>query len=85
MRPILLGVGFVIAILAADVQPGSAAPRPRCVRDGAFGSGTWDCTYHNLQQCLASASGNGGSCYENPNYRGPERKPARRSSPERRY
>jgi hypothetical protein len=86
MRAIWLGLGFLAVTVAADVQSASAAtaPRPWCVRDGSFGQGSWDCTYHNLQQCLASASGNGGSCEQNPKYRGPPREP-RRSTRERRY
>jgi hypothetical protein len=85
MRPILLVMGLVVATLAASVSAASAAtaPRPWCIRGGVMGAGMWDCTYHNLQQCLASANGNGGTCVENPNYRGSrnERRPAR----ERRY
>jgi Protein of unknown function (DUF3551) len=85
MRAILLGFGILAVMAAAQVQSASAAtaPRPWCVRDGSFGRGSWDCTYHTFQQCLASASGNGGSCEQNPNYRGPQKQPRR--SRERRY
>jgi hypothetical protein len=85
MRAILLGFGILVVLSAAGVQSASAAtaPRPWCVRDGSFGRGSWDCTYHTFQQCLASASGNGGSCEQNPRYRGPEKQPRR--SRERRY
>jgi hypothetical protein len=76
MRAILLGFGFLTVMAAADIQSASAAtaPRPWCMRDG---------TYHTFEQCRASASGNGGSCEQNPNYRGPEKQPRR--SRERRY
>jgi len=86
MRAILLGLGFLVAMVAADIQSASAAtaPRPWCVRDGSFGRGSWDCTYYTFEQCLASASGNNGSCEQNPNYRGPQ-KQQRRPTRERRY
>jgi hypothetical protein len=85
MRAFLLGFGLLVAMAAADIQSASAAtaPRPWCVRDGSFGRGSWDCTYYTFEQCLASASGNNGSCEQNPNYRGPQ-KQQRRSTRERR-
>ena len=74
MRALLAGAAGVIAILTADlgaVQAQVSTPKnPWCIRDGAGGRGSWDCSYHNLAQCRASASGVGGSCTRNPNYRG---------------
>ena len=51
MRAILLAFGFLVVTVAADVQSASAAtaPRPWCIRDGSFGRGSWDCTYHTFQ------------------------------------
>jgi hypothetical protein len=72
MRSITLAIAAIAATLAADVQPTQAqfsgSRNPWCIRDGTFGSGTWDCSYHNRQQCLASALGAGGWCVQNPNY-----------------
>lgn len=63
--------GAVMTPLVAQAQN---TTRPFCIRDGASGRGMWDCSYHTWQQCVASASGAGGSCWENPNYKGPKRK-----------
>jgi hypothetical protein len=72
MRAILAVMAGAAAILAADVQQSQAqfsnSRNPWCIRDGVSGRGTWDCAYHNQQQCLASASGAGGWCVQNPNY-----------------
>ena len=86
MRAILLGLGFVVTIVATDVQSASAAssPRPWCIRGGANGPGISDCSYVSFQQCRASAEGNGGACIQNPFYRGAQQEP-RRSTRERRY
>lgn len=81
MRFVLAGAATVFALLAADIQSASAQPggtrNPYCIRDGVFGRGNWDCSYRTWQQCLASASGAGGTCTENPWYRGVQRGPKR--------
>ena len=72
MRTALFAIVSVAAMLAADVQLAqaqfSSSRNPWCIRDGISGRGSWDCSYHNRQQCLDSASGAGGWCTENPNY-----------------
>jgi hypothetical protein len=77
MRTVLVALAGAIAILTLDVSSANAqvsSPRnPWCIRDGVSGSGTWDCSYHNLRQCRASARGAGGYCVRNPNYRGRKR------------
>ena len=79
MRHIIAGLAVAIALSAAFALSASAqnTTRPYCIRDGAGGSGMWDCSYYSMQQCLASASGTGGSCWENPNYKGPKKKGAK--------
>jgi hypothetical protein len=81
MRSIVAALLGVAAVLAADSQLAQAqvsSPRnPYCIRDGIGGRGSWDCSYHNMQQCLASASGAGGWCTENPNYQPRKAKPRR--------
>jgi hypothetical protein len=73
-------LGAVAVTLAAGIQVSEAqvsTPRnPYCIRDGAMGSGSWDCSYHNWKQCYESSLGAGGWCTENPNYqpRGKQRK-----------
>jgi uncharacterized protein DUF3551 len=85
MRTILAGTAAVIVLLAIDIQPGSAQnpTRPFCIRDGMNGPGTWDCSYYNMKQCLASASGAGGTCYENPFYQGSKKAAPQRKQRER--
>ena len=77
MRKVLIGLAALSAATAANMGPSAAqskGPKPWCIANGAFGAGSMDCTYWTLQQCLASASGAGGTCRENPAYnerRGP--------------
>ena len=78
MRLIFAGLAAAIAILAANVQSASAQAanptRPYCLRDGVMGAGNWDCSYYTMDQCRATAHGNGGSCQPNPWYVGPRRR-----------
>jgi len=60
---VLIGLGALAAILAADVGPASAQYRPWCLRSGFSGPG-W-CGFDSFAQCMQSASGTGGSCIEN--------------------
>jgi hypothetical protein len=78
MRHVLAGLAVAIALSAAYSPLANAqnTTRPYCIRDGSGGRGMWDCSYHTWQQCLASASGAGGTCWENPNYKGPKQKKA---------
>ena len=74
-RFILAGLALIAAASVFDVPSADAqvsTPRnPWCLRDGpAGGPGSWDCSYQTFQQCEASAFGAGGSCTQNPNYRG---------------
>ena len=78
MRILAAGLIALIVLLSISMQPSSAqnTTRPYCIRDGSLGRGMWDCSYYTLQQCQASASGAGGTCWENPNYKGPKKKGA---------
>jgi uncharacterized protein DUF3551 len=49
-------------------------PAPYCLYDREFTS----CTYPTFQACLATASGAGGYCAENPRYVAPAPPPSRR-------
>ena len=75
MRLILASLAAAITILSVNVETASAQPgnpyRPYCLRDGIGGSGSWDCSYYSMQQCLATQHGVGGSCQPNPWYQGP--------------
>jgi hypothetical protein len=73
-RFIVAGLALVAAATVFEVPSAqaqvSSGRNPWCIRDGVSGPGTWDCSYHNRAQCEASASGAGGGCTTNPNYRG---------------
>jgi len=64
MRHILIGIGALVAIIGAGVQESTAAPRPYCL--DADRTHMKDCSYHTFRQCLDTANGLGGFCYENP-------------------
>ena len=87
MRHVMAGIAVAIAVLAAYAQSASAqnTTRPYCIRDGHGGGGMWDCSYHTWQQCLASSYGAGGTCWENPNYKGPKKKASQPGSQQQRY
>jgi hypothetical protein len=80
MRQIFVGFAVMVALAAVDSQSASAqnTTNPYCIRDGVAGPGMWDCSFYTMQQCLDSASGNGGTCGPNPFYQGPRRKSAPR-------
>ena len=71
---ILAGLMLVVATTVVEIPTADAqvaSPRnPWCIRDGALGPGSWDCTYRTFEQCRFSAQGAGGSCSRNPEYRG---------------
>jgi|SRR5687767_9186235 hypothetical protein len=74
-RTLLMGLALSFAVTAFQIPSAeaqvSSGRNPWCLRDGPLGRGTWDCTYHNYQQCYASSVyGSDGSCVQNPNYRG---------------
>jgi hypothetical protein len=70
MRLASIAVLAVAAALAAGLQPAGAIHNDRyCMR----GSSAEDCSYHTMKQCLASAHGLGGRCFENPSWRRPRR------------
>jgi uncharacterized protein DUF3551 len=66
---VLVSAVTVFEVPSADAQV-SSGRNPWCLRDGPGGPGNWDCSYQNIQQCEATASGAGGGCTQNPNYRG---------------
>ena len=88
-RDLWIGFGAFMMIFVASLQQGEARePRPYCYQgDRATTGGTLDCSYHTWEQCLATASGNGGGCSINPalGWRALERGPNRYSAPMRRY
>ena len=72
---VLTAAGFVIAIvlaLAASAGPSAAVViYPWCANYGGSGRGGYgasSCGSVSFQQCLATLSGNGGTCTPNPFY-----------------
>ena len=79
---VLVSAVTVFEVPTADAQV-SSGRNPWCLRDGPGGGrGSWDCSYQTFQQCEASAFGAGGSCTQNPNYRGRQSNNPRRGNPE---
>ena len=60
---LVIGFAVLIAALTAAVESASAQNRPWCLRSGFTGPG-W-CGFDSFRQCMATASGQGGSCIEN--------------------
>ena len=90
MRTALIGLAALIATVAVDAPSSSAQEsffnkRYCTIGGGTRGSGIADCGYNTWEQCLASASGLGKYCSENPYWkpeaageRPPRRKTVRR-------
>jgi hypothetical protein len=57
------------ALVAATVggPPAAAVEYPWCAYYG-FGSGGTNCGFVTMAQCMASVSGTGGTCSQNPRY-----------------
>jgi len=63
MRMIVLAAAACVALAFALVE--ARAEGPWCLLDT---DGCTSCSYQTRAQCVASASGTGGSCQRNPNY-----------------
>lgn len=75
----IVAIGFVAAVVTATAAAAADIGRPDpyyrrsrppawCNQGNEMTGGVMDCTYFTLQQCLASASGVGGTCIPNPAY-----------------
>ena len=64
MRQLMFGLGALAAVVTAADAQSSRAPRPYCL--DAERTHLRDCSYYTFQQCLDTAHGLGGICYENP-------------------
>jgi hypothetical protein len=75
----IAGTLLLIAPDAARAQANTGAwgPRGFCTYGGGLGSSAIVCAYDTWDQCMASASGNGQHCIENPYYRPETKAPAR--------
>lgn len=77
MRGLLLGIGLIVAAMAASVQSGEAAQRAYCLSGNNANGGMPDCSYYTWDQCRAAAAGPD-TCYVNPWYSGSQQQPRRR-------
>jgi hypothetical protein len=67
MRYVLIGMGALVAAMAATVEPSFAEPRPWCLQGGGgLTKGDFDdCTYHTLAQCKAAGGNGAAACFPN--------------------
>ena len=63
MRKALFALMAIGTLTAIDIAPAEARDYPICMRT-RFDQD--DCSYSNYAQCMASASGLGQSCFQNP-------------------
>jgi hypothetical protein len=70
MRVIVFASSLVAALVGLTADPALADKAPWCafLGGGRSGGGT-ECLYYSRAQCMATVSGFGGYCFENPNYR----------------
>jgi hypothetical protein len=66
MRNSLLALAALVA--AGSATPAAAATYPWCARYSTSGG---ECSFNTFEQCMATLSGIGGSCVDNPGYSGP--------------
>jgi hypothetical protein len=68
MRIALISLAVLTVTLPAGVELASAQPRPYCMQSGRGGPGGGipDCSFHTLEQCLASRGGGTDGCFANP-------------------
>ena len=67
MRTSLLALAALVA--AGSATPAAAAiSYPWCARYATSGG---ECSFNTYEQCMATLSGIGGSCTDNPGYSGP--------------
>ncbi|MFO1108425.1 MAG: DUF3551 domain-containing protein [Bradyrhizobium sp.] len=73
-----LTVGFVLAAGQTRAQTYDPA-FPVCMYIVTWGGGgRYDCTFHTMAQCAATASGLAALCDPNPYYMGPKASPKRK-------
>jgi hypothetical protein len=68
MRWFLIYLCSAVALLTLQGLSADAQFNDRYCTEGGIGSGFPNCAYRTWQQCLASASGNGRHCTENPQW-----------------
>jgi hypothetical protein len=63
----LLSCALALIALALAAGPAAAQGAPWCFAEsGRNATGAVLCTFYSFQQCMATQSGLGGSCYPNP-------------------
>jgi Protein of unknown function (DUF3551) len=74
MRNIRLFALVLLACLPAFAMPARAIEYPWCAH---YNNGGKNCGFSTFKQCLATVSGAGGFCEQNPFYSGPAELPAK--------
>jgi len=65
--PAIAGLAAAVCLAASFAAPARAVEYPWCLYYG-MGGGGHNCGFVSFSQCLASASGTGGHCSQNPGY-----------------
>lgn len=75
----LAGALILLAVGAGGASAQSPYSYPWCAYYAPAGSGLTSCYFASYEQCMASVSGVGGFCGQNPAYRGPDVPPGARA------
>jgi Protein of unknown function (DUF3551) len=67
MKTVFVTLGLV-ASAAAFATPARADAHPWCAQYGGHNIASTNCGFASFEQCRATISGVGGSCYPNPRY-----------------
>ena len=70
MRVLIICGAVALALIAEAGTQSQAREYPWCAFYGGIGSTTYNCGFDSYQQCLATISGIGGRCQQNPRYVG---------------
>ena len=67
MRYFCIASSFAAAFVVMTAAPAVADKAPWCAQfGGGRGGGGTECLYYSFQQCMATLSGMGGRCFQNP-------------------
>lgn len=81
-----LAVAALAMVLLQSAPARAEILYPWCaVYSGTDGDNGSSCGFITHAQCLATISGTGGTCYENPAYPGPGQRPIKRRTPKSQY
>ena len=71
MRTLLCAIGVIISAWSMSTRPSEALIVYQWCASYSGAQGAVNCGFATYQQCAATVSGIGGSCYQNPMYNPP--------------